>query len=87
MVGAVLAGMHVLPLLLMSLCMGIASYLLARDKGRNPVKWAILGSIPLVNFACVWYFIGASNLCFEKKLDALIAQLNVDVKPQEPGLR
>jgi hypothetical protein len=73
--------LSLLPLLLMSLCMGVASYFLAKDKGRSPVKWAILGSIPIVNFACVWYFIGASNLRLERKIDALIAQLNAAGKP------
>jgi hypothetical protein len=73
--------LSLLPLLLLSLCMGIASFLLAKDKGRNPVKWAILGSIPIVNFACVWYFIGASNVRVERKIDDLIARLNATVKP------
>jgi hypothetical protein len=73
--------LSLLPLLLLSLCMGIASYLLAKDKGRNAVKWAILGSIPLVNIPCVWYFVGASNVRVERKIDDLIARLDATGKP------
>jgi len=72
--------LSLLPLLFMSLFIAIASYLLAKDKGRNSTKWAILGAIPVVNFVCVWYFIGASNLRVERKLDELLARLNASAK-------
>lgn len=60
-----------IPLILMSLLMAIPSHLLAKEKGRNVAKWTILAMIPLVNFACIWFFIGASNLKLEKKIDDL----------------
>lgn len=59
------------PLLLMSLLMGISAHMLAKEKGRNVTKWTILALIPIVNFACIWFFIGASNLRLEKKIDDL----------------
>lgn len=64
-----------MPLILMSLVMGVSSFLLAKDKGRNALKWTILGSIPIVNFACIWYFIGATNLRLERKIDDLLSSV------------
>lgn len=60
-----------IPLILMSLLMAIPAHFLAKEKGRNVTKWTILALIPLVNFACIWFFIGASNLKLEKKIDDL----------------
>ncbi|MBD8530716.1 MULTISPECIES: hypothetical protein [unclassified Massilia] len=69
-----------LPLIFMSLLMAVSAYLLAKEKGRNVALWTILALIPIVNFACIWFFIGASNLKMERKLDALMEQLNTSVK-------
>lgn len=63
------------PLILMSLLMAIPAHLLAKEKGRNVTKWTILALIPMVNFACIWFFIGASNLKLERKIDDLSALL------------
>lgn len=63
------------PLILMSLLMAIAAHLLAKEKGRNVTKWTILALIPIVNFACIWFFIGASNLKLERKIDDLALRL------------
>jgi hypothetical protein len=65
-----------LPLLFMSFFIAISAYLLAKDKGRNVVKWTILGAIPIINWACIWYFIGATNLRLERKIDDVIARLD-----------
>ena len=56
------------------LCIGLSinAYLLAKDKGRNVVLWTILGFIPIINSCVIFYFIGATNLRFEKKLDDLL---------------
>jgi O-antigen/teichoic acid export membrane protein len=64
-----------LPLIFMSLFVSVGSFFLAKEKGRNVVKWTILGAIPLVNFACVWFFVGAANLHTERKLDQILAEL------------
>ncbi|WP_156894787.1 hypothetical protein [Janthinobacterium sp. 1_2014MBL_MicDiv] len=64
-----------LPLILMSLLMAIPAHLLAKEKGRNVTKWTILALIPIVNFACIWFFIGASNLKLERKIDDLALRL------------
>ncbi|HBI71449.1 MAG TPA: hypothetical protein DDZ22_21220, partial [Massilia sp.] len=61
-----------LPMLLLSLLMAVPANMLARQKGRNVVLWTILALIPLVNFACMWYFVGASNLVLENKIDELM---------------
>jgi O-antigen/teichoic acid export membrane protein len=65
-----------LPLIFMSLLMAVSAHLLAKEKGRNVALWTILALVPVVNFACIWFFIGASNLKLERKLDALMDQLN-----------
>lgn len=65
-----------LPLLFMSVFIAISAFLLAKDKGRNVVKWTILGAIPIINWACIWYFIGATNLRLERKIDDVIARLD-----------
>lgn len=68
-----------LPLILMSLLMAIAANLLAREKGRNVTKWTILALIPVVNFACIWFFIGATNLHTERKLDEILKRLDQQI--------
>ena len=71
-----------LPLMLMSVLMAISAHLLAKEKGRNVTKWTILALIPLVNFACIWFFIGAANLKLEKKIDDLTALLKAQAEHQ-----
>lgn len=41
-------------------CLGLAivAYKLAKDKGRSPMVWTVLGLIPIVNLVCMAYFIG-----------------------------
>ncbi len=62
-----------LPLLLMSLFIGIVAHLLAKEKGRKIWLWTVLGFIPAVNFWCLPFFIGAANLRLEAKIDAVLA--------------
>ena len=63
------------PLLVLSLGLGFQALFLAKDKGRNVVLWAIVGFMPFVNFFCIWYLIGASNLRHEQKLDEILSRL------------
>ena len=73
-----------LPLLLMSVVITVSSYLLAKDKGRNVVKWTVLGAIPFLNIFCIWFFVGATNLRLERKIDSLVARLATDAeKPRD----
>ena len=69
-----------LPLLLMSVVIAVSSHLLAKDKGRNVLKWTVLGAIPLLNIFCIWFFVGAANLRLERKIDGLIARLAADAE-------
>ncbi len=64
-----------LPLLLISLAAGLVAYLLAKEKGRNVPLWTILGLIPVVNLAAMWFFAGATNLRVEQKLDELLSRI------------
>jgi hypothetical protein len=64
-----------LPLLFLSVAFGFTARFLAKDKGQNVGLWTVLGFIPFVNFLCFWYFVGASNLRVEKKIDNLIRLL------------
>ena len=68
-----------LPLILMSLLMAIAANVLARQRGRDVTKWTILALIPIVNFACIWFFIGAANLHTERKLDEILERLDKQI--------
>jgi len=61
-----------IPLIIVSLIFGIVAHMLAKEKGRNVVKWTILGFIPFVNIFCMSYFIGAANLRLEEKIDQLL---------------
>ena len=61
-----------IPLLIFSLIIAIVSYLLAKEKGRNLVLWTVLGALPMVNFICISFFIGAANLRLERKIDELL---------------
>jgi hypothetical protein len=61
-----------LPLVIISIFIAIPAYLLAKEKGRNVRLWTVLGLIPMVNFICMWFFVGAVNLRLEKKIDALL---------------
>lgn len=65
-----------IPLILLSLLMAISAHMLAKEKGRNVALWTILALVPIVNFACIWFFIGASNLKLERKIDDLIHRMN-----------
>lgn len=62
------------PLLTLGALMAIPAGLLARDKGRNVGLWVVLALIPIVNFACLWYFVGTPDKRVERKLDQLLAQ-------------
>ena len=61
-----------IPILMLGVWIGFVANALARDKGRNVTKWTILGFIPIVNFFCISFFIGAANLRLERKVDELI---------------
>ena len=61
-----------LPLILISVIFGIVAHMLAKEKGRNVFKWTILGSIPIVNIYCLFFFVGAANLRLEEKVDRLL---------------
>jgi amino acid permease len=68
-----------LTLLTVSVAWALVAFFLAKEKGRNVVLWTILGAIPLLNIACTWFFIGAANLRFERKLDELLSRLPAKV--------
>ena len=68
--------MAFVPLLIISALWGVASHMLAKDKGRKVWLWTLLGCIPFVNMACIPFFVGAANLTLDRKLDAILARLN-----------
>ena len=59
------------PAIVTGLLLAIPASLLAKEKGRSPWKWAILCLIPIVNFACFFYFVGTPSTRLEQKIDAL----------------
>lgn len=64
--------LSLLPLVVMGVIFAIPAYMLAKEKGRNPWKWAILSLIPVVNWFCIWYFVGTPSTRLENKIDALL---------------
>jgi uncharacterized membrane protein len=67
--------MSFLPLLIFSFFMGFVSWALAKEKGRNVIKWTVLGFIPIINMFCMPFFIGAANLRIERKIEAMMETL------------
>lgn len=61
---------------IISIPIAVTAYKLAKEKGRNVTLWTILGCLPLVNFSCLQFFVGATNLRLEKKIDDLLAKQN-----------
>lgn len=59
---------------ILSISMAVIAHKLAKEKGRNVTLWTVLGCVPLVNYFCLAFFIGASNLRLEEKLDKLLNQ-------------
>ena len=70
--------MQFIPLIIISFVLGFVARALAKDKGRNVLSWTVLGFLPIVNFMCSWYFVGASNLRLERKIDALLSAQGTD---------
>ena len=64
--------LQLLPLAIISICLGPVARALAKDKGRNVTLWTVLGFIPIANMVMMWFFMGAANLRAERKLDALL---------------
>jgi hypothetical protein len=63
-------------MILLSVVFAVSAHLLAKEKGRNIIKWTILGAIPVVNIFCIWFFVGAANLRLERKVDELAERLS-----------
>lgn len=66
-----------IPFFIFGVGFSVVAYKLANEKGRNAWVWAILALIPIVNFWCIPYFIGASNFKLEAKVDALLKNNNL----------
>jgi predicted neutral ceramidase superfamily lipid hydrolase len=64
--------MSFIPLLLMSVLFGVVGHFLAKDKERPVLRWTILSAIPFVNFFCLTFLVGSTNLRIEQKLDAIL---------------
>lgn len=64
--------MSFVPLLILSVVLGVVGHYRAKDKGRPVMRWTILCIIPFVNFYCLAYLIGCTSLRLEAKLDAIL---------------
>lgn len=62
-----------LPLIIMTLPLIFICRRLAKDKGKNVIKYTILGCIPFVNYYALFYLVGTPNKILEEKLDRIIA--------------
>ena len=64
-----------LPLMLMSAMGSPVGYALAKKKGYNPVRWAVLCALPFFNFVFVWYCVGGASRHIEEKIDRALLTL------------
>ena len=64
-----------LPLIILSVACALIAHHLAKEKGRDVTLWTILGAIPFINFFFIWFFVGASNLKHEAKLDEILSKM------------
>jgi hypothetical protein len=72
---------QIIMLLIFTIPIAITAHILAKEKGRNVVTWTILGSIPILNFLLMSFFVGASNLRLERKIDDLIKKAEKTSEP------
>lgn len=77
--GGAFAGL-LFPLLL-AIGFAIVGNVLARQKGRNVIAWTMLGLVPIINSVAIWYFVGASNLKMERKVEELL----IFLRPSDSG--
>lgn len=64
-----------IPLIIMMIPIILICYRLAKDKGKNVVKYTILSFIPLVNYFILAYLVGTPNLILDRKLDRILSLL------------
>jgi len=67
-----------LPLIVFSVMLAVPATLLAKEKGRDRWKWAVLSLIPGVNVVAMAYFVGTPSSRIEAKLDRLLARQSQD---------
>jgi len=53
----------------------ILNIVIARRKGKNPVKYGLLSLIPLVGFALAWYLISRTDKDLEDKINYIYEQM------------
>lgn len=70
-----------IPLIIIMIPIIFICYRLAKDKGKNTVKYTILGCIPLVNYYALIYLIGTPNLILDEKIDQILAFLERSGSP------
>lgn len=68
-------ALNLLPVVMITIVSGVTAHKLAKEKGRNVILWTILGSLPVLSFLFIWYFVGAANLRLERKVDQLVQSL------------
>jgi len=64
-----------IPLIILMIPIIFINYRLAKDKGKNIVKYTILGFIPLLNYIALVYLVGTPNLILDKKVDRILTLL------------
>ncbi|MGE4519205.1 MAG: hypothetical protein AB7E04_06845 [Desulfobacteraceae bacterium] len=49
---------------------------LAQDKGKNSLKYTLLGCIPLINYLAFLYLVGTPNNILNDKIDQILNKLD-----------
>ena len=71
-----------LPLLIIGIPFAVVSFLIAKRKGKSPVKFAILSLIPFIGLAFLVYLIGHSDKDVYDRLDRIEALLKARQTPE-----
>jgi len=68
--------LQIIVLLFITFIPSALAFYLAKDKGRNVALWTVLGLVPFLNLVFLLYFLAATNLRLEDKLDRIISKLD-----------
>ncbi len=68
--------LSLVPLIVMTIPLAIICYLVAKEKGRNPLLYGALGIIPFVNGVILFYLVATPDRVLHEKVDRLLAILS-----------
>ena len=75
------AGLEaLLPLLILTIPVGIVTIMLSKRKGRTAFWWKIVGFIPVVGYVFPLYLVGITDEAVYDKLDGILEAVKIRVQ-------